>query len=955
MIGQTISHYKISEKLGEGGMGTVYKAEDTKLKRTVALKFLPPELTSDPKAKRRFMREAQAASALDHSNIGVIYEVNQSEDKQLFIAMAYYQGHTLQDKIEQGPLPLNDAVNIATQIAQGLAKAHAKGIVHRDIKPANILITEEGEVKIVDFGLAKLAGRTQLTKSGATLGTVAYMSPEQAQGTSVDHRTDIWSLAVVLYEMITGEQPFKGENEIAVLHSMMYHHPDLGSNVPVELEWIVEKGLTKSPDERFQSMREMLSELQTLSEKIKSGQLKKRRPAFRLVRRQRIYLNRAFVVLMVSIVAYGLYSFWTREAKSHDRIPIAVVDFVNETNEKELEGLSVLLITALQQSRRLSVLPRSRMFDILAQISEDKVDRIDEALARQICQKANIKTMATGNVRKFGQLYTIDVKVIDLEKNQYLLATRDQGRGHESILAMIDNLAEKTRKGLNEEKDRIQTTSQKIADVTTTNLQAYQHYFQGEQLLNKLKFLEARAEFEKAIALDSTFGLPYYRLSYISFWRGSEHIDSRSMIKKAMELIDRIPEKERFLVRAEYNRVYVGGWPAAIAVLEEMEKHYPDDKEMMFILGDGAYHTGNYSKALEYLKNVLSIDPTHERALQHLVRTFRDIGDYEQMLETAEQYAAVTAAPEAYSLLANAYAAVGKYEEGIERIKQVCELFPQEKEFISILANFYMVQGKHELAERELVLLIEEGQPSRSKHIGYSGLRVLYNLTGQYRNAIDMCEGEAELYWQEKDTTGAAILHIRKALLIVDGWNDIERGWQEVEKTFAFRNGILPGSYIANLFDLYVYHGDYAIADSLLRIGAVTVNSNRAFFHSVKGECDEAEKYAAKVLNAGEPWRKLFVLYPFAKCKFEAKEFEEALRYLLEFQKFSVSLHGTRARYYVKSFCLLGKVYEALGQTHLAVKNYEKLIDLWKNTDSDLPELIDTKARLAKLKAISAK
>jgi len=228
MIGKTISHYKIIEKLGEGGMGVVYRAEDTKLERFVALKFLPQHLSTGDDEKKRFIHEAKAASALDHPNICTIYEIDETEDGQMFIAMAYYEGETLKEKIEsrREGLAIDEAVNLTMQIGQGLLRAHAKGIVHRDIKPANIILTLRSEVKIVDFGLAKLAGQTKLTKSGMSLGTVAYMSPEQAQGAVVDHRTDIWALGAVLYETVTGQQPFKGDYEQAVVYSILHEDPE---------------------------------------------------------------------------------------------------------------------------------------------------------------------------------------------------------------------------------------------------------------------------------------------------------------------------------------------------------------------------------------------------------------------------------------------------------------------------------------------------------------------------------------------------------------------------------------------------------------------------------------------------------------------------------------------------------------------------------------------------------
>jgi cephalosporin-C deacetylase-like acetyl esterase len=265
MIGQTVSHYKIIEKIGSGGMGTVYKAQDTKLNRFVALKFLPPHLSQAEDEKKRFIHEAKATSALDHPNICNIYEIDETEDGQMFIAMAYYEGQTLKYKIEHGPLAVDETVDIAIQIVQGLHKAHSKDIVHRDIKPANILITEDGQVKIVDFGLAKLAGRTMLTKEGTTLGTVAYMSPEQTEGTYVDHRADIWALGIILYEMLSGERPFKGEYEQAVMYSILNEEPRpikmVNTAVPPELEQIVSKTLRKNPESRYLTAAEMLKDL----------------------------------------------------------------------------------------------------------------------------------------------------------------------------------------------------------------------------------------------------------------------------------------------------------------------------------------------------------------------------------------------------------------------------------------------------------------------------------------------------------------------------------------------------------------------------------------------------------------------------------------------------------------------------------------------------------------------
>jgi serine/threonine protein kinase/dienelactone hydrolase len=318
MIGKTISHYKIIEKLGSGGMGVVYKAQDTKLDRFVALKFLPQHLSQAEEEKKRFIQEAKAASALDHPNICSIYEIDETADGQMFIAMACYEGESLKDRIDRDPLPTDEAIDIAIQITQGLAKAHSKEIVHRDIKPANVLITEDRTIKIVDFGLAKLAGRTMLTKEGTTLGTIAYMSPEQTQGTEVDHRTDIWALGVVLYEMLTGDHPFKGDYEQAVMYSIMNEEPELlkkvNPAVPPELEQIVNRALQKNAESRYSSAAELLKALKGYQDSLRAVEMGAfdLRTFLRRVRKPRVAVPAVGMILLIILVSFW---FFNRQAK----------------------------------------------------------------------------------------------------------------------------------------------------------------------------------------------------------------------------------------------------------------------------------------------------------------------------------------------------------------------------------------------------------------------------------------------------------------------------------------------------------------------------------------------------------------------------------------------------------------------------------------------------------------
>jgi len=329
MVGKTFSHYKIVSELGRGGMGVVYKAEDTNLDRPVALKFLPRHLDADSDAKQRFVHEAKTASALDHPNVGYIHEIGETDDGQLFIAMAFYSGEAVEEKVARGPLPIDEALSYAIQAAEGLKRAHATGIIHRDIKPANLMVTEDGVVKIVDFGVAKMASQTQITKTGTSIGTTLYMSPEQARGDVVDNRADIWALGVALYEMLAGVRPFNSEYESAIVYSILNEDPEFISKVrpetPAALERVIEKALAKKVDQRFQSIDEMLEALREVEVDYRSGQAKTK--TLGLGRKQRTLLMRATAGFAAAIVALGLF-WWTSDS---DPITIAILPLRYET------------------------------------------------------------------------------------------------------------------------------------------------------------------------------------------------------------------------------------------------------------------------------------------------------------------------------------------------------------------------------------------------------------------------------------------------------------------------------------------------------------------------------------------------------------------------------------------------------------------------------------------------
>ncbi|HSQ76551.1 MAG TPA: FlgO family outer membrane protein, partial [Bacteroidota bacterium] len=613
MVGTTVSHYTILSRLGGGGMGVVYKAEDTRLERPVALKFLPPDLTRDPEAKARFIHEAKAASALQHNNICVVHDIDESADGQLFIVMDFYEGVTLKKKIDQGPLKIDEALDIAMQVAQGLQKAHEHRMVHRDIKPANVMITTDGVAKIVDFGLAKLSSMTRLTKTGATLGTIGYMSPEQTRGETVDHRIDIWSLGVMLYEMVTGTLPFKGEYENAVVYSILNTQPEpltgVRTGVPMELERVVDKAMAKDPAERYQHIDELLVDLRHIAKQRElaagsreapfdvHGTIPSSHSAGVTSQRAAVAASngsagafqagipasqRATPPLDASVATRGsgirhrwksialagaaglglvaaffvLKPFLFDAALDAEPSPIAVVSFVNQTGDKTYdylgEAIPNLLITSLEQSRYLRVMTWERMRDLLNQMGKRDVGIIDKELGFELCQREGVRAIVVGSFVKAGETFVTDAKVLDVETKELLKSASTRGEGVQSILDdQIDDLSREIARGVGLSRQKVETLPAQIADVTTSSMEAYNYFLRGRDDYEKLYYKQSREFLEKAIALDTVFAMAHLYLAKAS---GAmyDFKAQRKADEKAKELSSRAPEKERLYSEARY-------------------------------------------------------------------------------------------------------------------------------------------------------------------------------------------------------------------------------------------------------------------------------------------------------------------------------------------------------------------------------------------------------------------
>ncbi|MFC2083719.1 protein kinase [Bacteroidota bacterium] len=619
MIGQTVSHYLILEKIGSGGMGEVYKAQDLKLDRFVALKFLPPELMRDDETKKRFIQEAKAASVLQHKNICTIHEIDETEipdttGSKMFICMDYYEGESLKNKIEKEPLKLSNIIEISIQIAQGLACAHESNVIHRDIKPANIMIPDKGESKIVDFGLAKLAGQSKLTQEKTTIGTVAYMSPEQTHGEAIDHRTDIWSLGVLIYEMIIGQLPFKGEYESAVTYSILNEVQEpltaLRTGVPMELERIVNKALIKNPDERYQHVDEMLIDLRSLSKELETGkeplltttdlrirQSKKRK-------RTILYGGIAGIVIVILLIIFLLPS----KSEYTDKKTIAVLPFenLNKSDEDDYfsDGIAEDILTQLSKIGDLRVISRYAI----------KQYKNSNKNPRKIGEELNVSSLLVGSIRRSDNKLRIACQLIDAPTESQIWA-ETYDREMQDIFAIQSEVAQQIAKSLKVKLSPEEKSS--IDKKPTENLRAYDYYIKAREYYNHYRQKDnenAIILFKKALELDPAYVLAYAGLGDSYAQRtgrfGLELIWLDSAVTKSQKALSIDPNCAEAYKALGLVYLFKGWLNKSLQASQRAVELNPNYHPAVGNIGWAYFWLGDYFEALKWAKEGLRLDPT---------------------------------------------------------------------------------------------------------------------------------------------------------------------------------------------------------------------------------------------------------------------------------------------------------------------------------------------------------
>jgi len=990
--GQEFAHFKIIRKLGEGGMGEVYLAEDTKLNRNVALKILLSEFFDDTDRMARFKREAQTAAKISHANVMAIYDMDTTKETESgrelnYIVMENIEGETLTNYMQSRNPSITDLLRLGEKIAAGLAAAHKLGIVHRDIKSDNIKITPDGDPKILDFGLAKpiemsILGEgadttdtisRELTQEGKILGTVTYMSPEQVRGEKIDTRSDIFSFGILLYHLLVGEFPFEATEKVSVMAKILEskHEPIRSKNeaLPAELERIIDKCLQKDPNDRYQDTRDLVVDLRSLRRQYASSisdsiSTVNEIPKFKSDHTFNFGGKSIWIVLGLIVVVVIAVLWFSRgprmepprglQAKEN---ALAILGFINKTGDEELDwlqaGLPEILLTDLAQSGSINIVSRNRIIDCLERPPED----IDKPIGHQEYTRAAKSLGAvmalSGSFYKLGDKIRIDARLEDLSTGNIIMGEKVVGK---EPFVLIDSLTQKIAVSLNVQE--MLEGNKQIADLTSSSPEAYKEYILGFEKYNLDKYEEAIEHYQKAIEIDSTFALPYMRLGMANYFRGRQQ-SSVPYFAAAVKLKDRLPRKDKDMLDIYVDAFLHSKFDDAYSKMISFIENYPEDKEIRSLYAIFLYQvSSDAEQALAQLDTVLMLDPKYKPALENYVAVLRDQSEYEKGIAYAGKIKEYHPdAANGYELLSVFYIMLERYDDAIKENQELQRIAPDNTQAMINLIRINLLKRDFETAGS----YVEE---YKSKHENdpynmFTYLRYQANLAawkGQFKKSLDYNGDYLELAKEVGDSIyiHSGYARISDMYVYLDNTDSAlyygKKGskWATHFRAFEYPSLLmrLGPEYEEEARVLFSKALEYFKANIPNELWYIADGINDIFEASVQADTTALITAYEKMIkmpfqeNIGNIFNlgKLFVLTG------QYDKGIEQLKQLLSGESNTTSgISAITSNYY------LGIAYEGMGNSNKAIEYYQEVLKYWGKPDIEIKEIKDTRERLRRL------